>query len=124
LARAVVVDATALLAVLLSEPGADKVLPVLERALVSAVNVAEVYAHLLHRGVAAELAWRSLEGLGFETCAFTADHARRAGELAGKGRRFSFGERACVALAMTQDAVVYTTNEAWKGIGVEVEVIR
>jgi PIN domain nuclease of toxin-antitoxin system len=126
--RQVVLDATAILAVLFNEPGSEQVLPVLQNAAVSAVNLAELYAQLLRRGVKPDLAWKSLQDLGLEVCPFDAEQARVAGELAEPSRdsHLSFGDRACLALGVQRKAAVYTTNAAWKRLelGVEMEVIR
>src|SRR3954470_6339900 len=50
-----VLDASALLAVMLNEPGADVVEVHFERAVISAVNLAEVGAKMIERGAALEL---------------------------------------------------------------------
>jgi len=128
LASGVVLDASAILAVLFNEPGSDAVAPLIDRAAVSAVNLAEAHAQLLHRGVKAEDAWRGLRELGCEVCPFDEPMARLAGELAHPLRDppLSFGGRACLALALSRRAVVYTTEASWErlGVGVEVKVIR
>jgi ribonuclease VapC len=128
LASPAVLDATAILAVLFSEMGSDAVVPLLGGALVSAVNLSEVYAVLVRRGLDAGVAWRQLEGLGCEICPMDKEQARVAGELAARSRtrELSLGDRACLALAVQRKATVYTTNAAWKnlGIGVEIQVIR
>jgi ribonuclease VapC len=128
LARQVVLDATAILAVLFSEPGSDAVLPLLQNSAVSAMNLAEVHAQLLRRGVKADLAWKSLQDLGIEICPFNEEHARLAGELGGASRRITLsgGDRACLALAIARRATVYTTDAEWErlGLGIDVKVIR
>lgn len=102
-------------------------MPVLQHALVSAVNLAELHAQLIRRGVQADRAWQSLHDLGVEVFPFDEEQARLAGELAGSARRIalSAGDRACLALAIARKATVYTTNAAWKGLnlGVKAEVI-
>lgn len=122
--RPVVLDATAILAVLFNEPGSDAILPLLQHAAVSTVNLAEVHAQLLRRGVNADLAWKSLQQLGVEVCLFDAGQARLAGELAttSRGTPLSLGDRACLALALQRKATVYTTNAAWRKLGLEIEV--
>lgn len=123
-----VLDSTAILAVLFNEPGSEAVLPLLDGALVSAVNLAEVYSSLLRRGAKAEFTWRRVLELGCVTVAFDEEQARLAGEWADRMRRagLSAGDRACLALAIERKAMVYTTNRSWKNleVGIEVEVIR
>lgn len=121
------VDATAILAVLFEEAGSDSVAALLDGALLSAVNLSEVYGSLLRRGVDAALAWDRLLELGCEICPMDEEQARIAGELAGRPlAAMSLGDRACLALGVARKATVYTTIAEWKDlrIGVEVQVIR
>jgi PIN domain nuclease of toxin-antitoxin system len=55
-ASSVVLDASAMLALLNQEPGAATVLGVLDRAVISAVNLAEVYTRLIDGGMDAPAA--------------------------------------------------------------------
>jgi ribonuclease VapC len=128
LASPAVLDATAIVAVLFNEPGSEAVLARLDGALVSAVNLAEAQAALLARGANADFAWRRLVGLGCEIVPFDEEQARLAGQLP-RGTRvsgLSLGDRACLALAIERKATVYTTDAAWKNLGLRIdfEVIR
>ena len=125
MASATVLDSSAILAVLFNEPGSEAVLPLLEGALVSAVNLAEVHGSLLRRGAKADFAWTRVVELGCEVCPFDAEQARLAGELSTR-TGLSAGDRACLALAMEHKATVFTTDRRWKDLelGIEVEVIR
>ena len=115
-----VLDATAILAILVGEPGSERLLPLLRNAAVSAVSLSEVYGYLLRRGVKSDLAWKNLQDLGIEICAFDAQQARTAAELPGPA--LPLGDRACLALAIERQATVYTTDEAWKELDLEVDV--
>jgi len=57
----IVLDASALMAVLREEPGAAEVEAVLDDAAVSAVNLSRVQAKLVERGTPAVSAWSGLE---------------------------------------------------------------
>ena len=122
--RSAVLDATAMVAILFGEPGNELVLPLLQNAVVSAVNLAEVHMHLLRRGVKADLAWKGLQDLGVEVFPFDAEQARLAGEI--EEPALPLGDRACLALAILRKAKVYTTDQAWKDLdlGIEVVVVR
>ena len=76
--------------------------------------------------VASMLTWlgRVFSNLGVEVCLFDAGQARLAGELAttSRGTPLSLGDRACLALALQRKATVYTTNAAWRKLGLEIEV--
>ena len=124
MAKPVVLDSTAVLAVLFDEPGAAKVIDLLPGSLLSAVSLAEIHARLIARGLPSAQAWNRLLSLGFEVVPFSDEQARLAdellplGELPGNSRsqRLSLAERACLALALERDATVYTTNRAWKSL--------
>ena len=122
-----VLDAAAILAVLFGERGSEAVLPHLQGGLFSAVNLSEVHSLLLRRGVEADFAWRRVLSLGCEVCPYDDRQARQAAELIPVTRALSlsFGDRACLALALTRKATVYTTNSAWKSLdlGLAIEVI-
>jgi PIN domain nuclease of toxin-antitoxin system len=117
-----------ILAVVFNEPGSDAVLSLLQGGLLSTVNLAEVHTRLLLRGASADFAWRRVMDFGCEICFFDDQQARLAGELIAQARPYglSFGDRACLALAIQRKATVYTADAAWKnlGLGIEIEVIR
>ena len=118
MAKSVVLDSTAVLAVLFDEPGAGQIVDLLQGSLLSSVNLAEIHRYLLARGRPTPHSWNSLLSMGFEVVPFSEEHARLAGELIiGKTRpALSLAERACLALAQERDATVYTTNRAWKNL--------
>jgi ribonuclease VapC len=124
-----VLDASAILAVLFEERGAEKLTDeILEGAVVSTVNLAEVQTKLVRMGHDPEKAW--VDALLLETPPepYTADQARIAGTLVQKTQSFglSLGDRSCLALAITLKAPVYTTEKIWKDlkVGVPIHVIR
>ena len=122
-----VLDASALLALLNGEPGADRVGQVLPDAIVSAVNCAEVYSKLSEWSVAAE-GFDDLVSVVPSVMAFDIGLARRAGELNAVTRRYglSLGDRACLALAEREGLPTLTADRRWTelDIGVAVELIR
>jgi ribonuclease VapC len=125
----VVLDSSAILALILDEPGREIVAKLLDGDTnLSTVNLAEAHSRLILFGNAPELAWESLLGLGCEIRPFTEDHARIAAELIPLTKPYglSLGDRACLALAINRRAPVYTTDRAWKNLslGIEIEVIR
>ena len=131
MAKLVVLDSTAVLAVLFDEPGAARVLDLLPGSLLSAVNLAEIHAHLLLSGHSAAQAWNHLLSLGFEVVPFSQEQARLASDLVllgatpGRSRLqpLSQAGRACLALAIERSATVYTTNRRWKTLPIDVEVV-
>ncbi len=125
----VVLDASALLALLNQEPGAEKLTPdLLGAAAMSAVNLAEVHGKLIAHGLSPAEAWRAaLSPVGI-AMPFTSDHARIAGELVPQTRALglSLGDRACLALALALKRPVYTANKSWRNleVGLRIHLIR
>jgi ribonuclease VapC len=124
----VVLDASALMAVLREEPGAAMVEAVLDHAAISAVNLSEVQAKLVERGTAAELAWSSLVDLDLEVIDFDAAQAKVAGDLRSLTRAhgLSLGDRACLALAQALGLPAMTADRAWASLeaGIEIRTVR
>ena len=124
-----VLDASAILAVLFEERGAENLTDeIMESAVVSAVNLAEVQSKLVKMGHPPEDAWSDALLLESDPEPFTADHAKIAGNLISKTEKYglSLGDRSCLALAIALKAPVYTTEQAWRNLklGVPIHVIR
>ncbi len=119
-----VLDASALLAVMLGETGADAVHAVLDRARIGAVNLSEVIAKLQERGVPDDVIDQSLADLDLTIIPFDQDQAIRAGKLrlATRGAGLSLGDRACLAVADALGAVAVTTDQAWSRLSVGIEI--
>ncbi len=120
----VVLDASAVLAVLNGEPGAEEVWAHLPGAYVSAVNAAEVAAKLVDGGIGAEEAGQTLTRLGARVVPFEeadvgpAAHIRTATRSAG----LSLGDRACLTLARRLGVPALTADRQWRDLRVDVEV--
>jgi PIN domain nuclease of toxin-antitoxin system len=127
--KRIVLDASAILAVINAEPGAEKLTPeLLARAVGSAVNIAEVQTKLVSRGWTSAQAWEDATSPVREVLAFDQEQARVAGDLVIQTRHLglSLGDRVCLALGIALKAPVYTAEKAWKKIkvGARVHVIR
>ena len=124
----VVLDASALLALLNSEPGSRIVEESLSGAAVSAVNLSEVISKLAERGMPEPAIRTAIEGLGLDVHPFDTATAFSAGTLrpATRGLGLSLGDRSCLALGLSLAAPVLTTDRSWKKlkIGVKIRVIR
>ncbi len=125
----IVLDASALLAVLNREPGADKLTPqLLSGATSSTVNLAEVQSKLVAQGLSPDDAWEATLSPIREAVAFTAEHAKAAGSLNTHTRALglSLGDRACLALGLALGVPIYTADRSWKNlkVGVRIYIIR
>lgn len=123
-----VLDASAVLALLQAEPGAERVAEALAGAGMSAVNFSEVIAKLAERGMGEDELEEVLAAVPVEVLSFDRGQAVAAGLLRPLTREagLSLADRACLAAAAEAGARVLTTDRAWSrlDIGVEVEVIR
>lgn len=129
-----VLDASALLAYLHGESGAESVSEtLLEGACISAVNWAETLSKLAERGQAPEAVSQRLEDEGIlgstlEIHPLDERAARRIAELRPSTRKagLSLGDRACLALASQLKLVALTADSAWAelDLGIEVRLIR
>jgi PIN domain nuclease of toxin-antitoxin system len=125
----VVLDASALLALLQHERGAEKLTDeILENAVVSTVNLAEVQTKLVKKGQPPDEAWEDAFSPVAAAEPFTSEQARIAGDLIAKMEKhgLSLGDRSCLALAIALQAPVYTAEQAWRDLklGVPIHVIR
>lgn len=121
----VVVDSSAILAVIQGEQGSEKLPPeLLANALLSSVNAAEVQGKLVAKGWNEEEAWEDCSGLVGEVAPFTAEQAKRAGSLvlATRSIGLSLGDRACLALALQLKAPVYTADRSWKTLRLDLRI--
>jgi ribonuclease VapC len=124
-----VLDASALLALLKREPGHSRVVEaILDGAALGTVNLSEVIAVFARAATPVTGMLADVGRLGLLLQPFTADDASQAGELIRQtsGAGLSFGDRACLALAIRMQCPVLTADRAWVDldIGVEVTLIR
>ena len=124
----VVLDASALLALMRAEKGAEQVTAVIDRAAIGAVNLAEVTSKLVRQEIAIGVAREWLDALDLDVRPFDRELAYAAGALVPgtRAQGLSLGDRVCLALAQALGATALTTDRAWRGVdvGVAIEVIR
>ncbi len=115
-----VFDASAILAMVFNEPGADKVQALLQggAASISAVNLAEIVARLVERGFALDHVDAICAGLRIEVVPLDEATAQRSGKLraATRAMGLSLGDRCCLALAQSLNAEVVTADRPWKAL--------
>jgi PIN domain nuclease of toxin-antitoxin system len=124
----VVLDASALLAMINGEPGSETVAAALGEAAISAVNLTEVVTKMIDIGIPEDDAWNEAIDLVPRVLAFGSELSRRAARLRISTRTLglSLGDRACLALAQHLRLPALTTDQAWRSlsIGVEIRLIR
>lgn len=126
----IVLDASALLALINAEPGWEVVArdAASNDATISAVNYAEVLQKATRLGVPAEDVDGEIEALGMTVSHFGRLDARLAASFYRHRSGLSFADRVCLALARSLSSPAYTTDRIWrdwsKDLGVDVQVIR
>lgn len=123
-----VIDAAALLALLLDEPGGELVTAILRGGVMSAVNVSECFVRAVDRGAQASSVSLIVESFEMEIVPFDLTEARRAAEIRPLTRHVgaSLGDRACLALAQSRQLPLYTGDRrlAELDLGIDIRLIR
>ena len=124
----VVLDSSIPLAILLGEVSGHSTYALMDGAVMSAVNLAEVYTKISELDATEWPRTEALLALLDRVEPMTQQQARACGELRMRTRHagLSLGDRACLALAIELGSEVYTADRAWKqiNIGVPIHLIR
>ena len=121
-----ILDASALLALLNSEPGADMVEEILPNSVMSTVNVAEVIAELDKRlDITSEESKEMVHTLIDHIVPLDFNQAVEIGRLKKPTRDFglSLGDRACISLALSTGYTVYTTDKIWSKLKLQCDIV-
>ena len=124
-----VFDASAVLAALFDEKGADQVIHQWSRTkgCISSVNYCEVVSKLFERGMSSLEVSTVLEAVPLDVVPLEREIAWAAGELRAvtKNLGLSLGDRVCLALGMNLSASIWTADKLWKKVkGAQVALIR
>ncbi len=122
----VVLDASAVLAMLREEPGGDVVGEYIGRAAISAVNLQEVAKELLREGATLEKTRGVLGELGLDVRPHDEDAAFRAADLYAQTKQYGrgLGDRTCMGLGLQLGLPVLTTDREWRRVEVEGLVLQ
>jgi len=123
-----VLDASAVLALLLGETGAETVRDHLIGSCLSSLNYSEVLARTTQLCGALDEAKRRVDQHDFDIVPFDSEQATVTASLLASTRHLgiSLADRACLALGLTRGLPVLTADRAWANldIGVAVRLIR
>ena len=130
--KAYVLDASAVLAWLWQENGAERVVDLLIEGgcHLSSVNLAEVVTKALDKGLPPERVPELVASLDMTMAPLETADAVEVALLRPATRHLglSLGDRACLALAKTKSAIAVAADRSWTRIdpvlGIEIECIR
>lgn len=119
-----ILDASALLAFLQGEKGADVVQAVMSRALISSVNWAEVIQKMSVFDESVAEIRPDLEVMGLKVIPFTVEQADICASLwqMSKPYGLSFADRACIATGIQRKTDVLTADRVWQSLVLPVEI--
>lgn len=120
----VVLDASALIALMREEPGHDRVDKVVREAAISTVNLSEVGTHFVSHGYDLIEVLNDIRALPLSVAPFDIDDAEAAAALRSTTKQFglSLGDRACLALAQRLGAKAMTTDRIWAALDLDIEI--
>ena len=125
----VVFDASAILALLRDEPGADVVARHVGNGIISAVNFQEVIKELLRRGIPIATSLDLLDALHLDVRPHGRDDAVAAAAIYPATRAYGsgLGDRSCMALAIAEGLPAITADQAWAKVevpGLRIQLVR
>lgn len=119
----VVIDSSALLALIKREPGFDRVYEVIDDAVASPVILAETLGKAKRFGYKIDSTEAMLTGVGLRLSDVYIDDIRLVARLHSRpGVRLSLTDRFCLALAMRLSLPVVTADRPWAALGLPVEL--
>lgn len=124
-----VLDASAVLALIRSEPGGDKVAAHIGQAAISAVNLHEVIKDLLLSELDEPTVRNVLGELRLDVRAHDTDAAYAAAALHAQTKEYGrgLGDRSCMALALQLGLPAITADREWGKVkvkGLQIDQIR
>jgi len=126
----VLLDASALLAFIQQEPGAEVVNRALEGSLISAVNLSESATRIAARGIDPRPVLGDILEFGIDVLDFDFRCSMRLIDVQTYerriGLRLSLGDRCCLATALAEGLPVLTADREWSRFAdlVDIQLVR
>ena len=123
-----ILDASALLALVFNEPGAEIVVGEARTSVILSVNFSEVVQKVISIDGNPERAEEAVDLLGIEVVPFDRRLARLTAELRERTAFMgaSFADRACLALGLASGAPILSSDQDWQklDLGIDIRMIR
>jgi ribonuclease VapC len=127
--KKVVLDASALLALIQGEKGAEVIQPLLKQAVMSTINIAETLTALQRVQIIPQEALGLIIAMIETIIPFDLEQAQCVAELQPRvsHKGLSLGDRACIALGIKMHLPIYTADKAWEHLSLDnadIKIIR
>ncbi|MGE3979224.1 MAG: type II toxin-antitoxin system VapC family toxin [Nitrospira sp.] len=123
-----VLDASAVIAVIRNEPGAERVREHLHSSLISCVNLSEVFYKTWDKGASREFVQWAVSNLPIKSIPFDDEQALISASIRTTtlSKGISFADRACLSLGLSKGLPVLTGDDRWRDldIGADVRLFR
>ena len=122
----VILDASALITLLSEEKGHEVVASILPKSIMSSVNVAEVAKFLIEkRGLSKEEVSNIIHSLIEKIMPFDTKLALTSSDIISqtKSLGLSLGDRACLALAISNGYTVYSSDKIWSQLELDCKIV-
>jgi PIN domain nuclease of toxin-antitoxin system len=122
----IVFDSSALIMLFAKEPGYESVRQHMKYAIISSVNIAEVYKYCIEAQNLTEDDCRNLIKLsGIKIIDFCEEQALISAKIINVTKQYglSLGDRGCIALAMFKNSPVLTCDKIWQKVDLGIEFI-
>jgi len=123
--KKVLLDTSAIIALLKKEPGYELLEEVIANGAVSTVNLSELVSVLARNSIEESEIDEIIRDIIPEIVPFTEDIAVQAGKLVKLTKDFglSLGDRACIATGIYHNMPIYTTDKVWKNLKTSVQIV-
>lgn len=128
--RKVIFDSSVFITLVTKEYGWEQIQKLVPKAVMSAVNVAEVTRYFIERkGITKDQVSSIINKIIDTVVAFEQDQAYLSAEIVHKTKLYglSLGDRACISLGLLTGYPIYTADQVWKKLAIpnlNIELIR
>ena len=122
----IIFDASAVIALFAKEKGFEVIKRHLKNAIISSVNISEVYKYCIDKQNLTADECKNIMGIsGIKIIDFDEKQALIAADIYPKNKEYglSLGDRACIALAIEKKYPILTCDKIWEKINLDVKFI-
>lgn len=123
--KKVLLDTSAIIALLKKEPGYESLEEVVANSAVSIINFSELVSVLMRTSIVESEIDEIIKDIIPEIIPFSEDIAIQTGKLIKltKDLGLSLGDRACIATGIYHGIPIYTTDKVWKDLKTSAQIV-